>query len=51
MDDLLLWLIIGYVTHINDGCVYSGTVDLLLIFHEVLGSIKIRDFLVQIGDY
>jgi hypothetical protein len=40
-----------YVTHINNGSLYSGIVDLLLIFHEVLCSVKIREFLVQIGDY
>jgi len=30
---------------------YSGIVHLLLIFHEVLSSIKCREFLVQIVDY
>ena len=48
---LLLWLSTDYVTHINNGSLYSGIVDLLLIFHEVFGSIKSREFLVQIGDY
>lgn len=47
----LLWLIMDYVTRINNGSLYSGIVDVLLIFHEVLSSIKSREFLVQIGDY
>ena len=48
---LSLWLIIGFVTRINTGSLYSGTVDILLIFHKVLSSIKTREFLVHIGDY
>ena len=48
---LMLWLIMGYVTRINNGSLYGGIVDLLLIFREVLSSIKSRKFLVQIGDY
>jgi len=48
---LLLWLIIGYVACINNGSLYSGTVNILLIFHQVLSSIKSREFLVQICDY
>jgi len=48
---LFLWLIMGCVNRINNGSQCSEIVDLLLIFHEVLSSIKSRKFLVQFGDY